>query len=86
LLLNGKRCESEIIYDIIKFSKSGIKKTSLMYSANLSFYQLNRYLDRLIEEEIISEKKNNGSRLFFMTEKGEELLTSLEKIVHFFND
>lgn len=80
MIFESKRSESEIIYKILSETKDGIKKTRLMYNANMSNTQLNRYLDQLIERNFLEERKDNGNNiLYYPTEKGEKLDTILKQ-------
>lgn len=85
MLFKSKRSESEILYDMLTVMKPGIKKTSLMYKAQLSYFQLNRYLGGLLDQSIIEEKTNKTqNKEYHLTEKGEKLLYSIENVLTFF--
>ncbi len=51
-----KRNRYELLADLLKSSKGGARKTSLMYAANLSFDLLNKYLALLAENGFIEKK------------------------------
>jgi len=81
LIFETKRSESDIINNILKETKDGIKKTQLMYKAKMSNTQLSRYLDKLIEQGFIEEQNNNGDGTFYhQTKKGEKLDTALQQV------
>jgi len=63
-----KRTKYETLYDIFQILKAtdGEKKTHIMYKANMSYFQLNNYINMLIDKELVQEK----SGLYFLTEKG----------------
>ncbi|HKW03980.1 MAG TPA: winged helix-turn-helix domain-containing protein [Nitrososphaerales archaeon] len=50
------RSRMEILYDIVSAAKSPVKKTNLMYKSNLSFKQLELYLDFLVEQGLVEVK------------------------------
>lgn len=67
-----KRGRMEIINDILELIMSGnIKKTHIMYRANLSFSQTQDYLSLLLEKELI-ERRNNR---YYVRQKGIKLLS-----------
>jgi len=68
-----KRSSYDIIYDILVTCKPGVKKTRLMYNANLSFEVLKKYVDVLVEKQLILKKDEK----FFVTEKGMKFLDIL---------
>ena len=52
-------------------NKNGrMKPTHLMYKANLSYNQMNSYLEELLEKEFISKATEKSSTYILMTEKG----------------
>lgn len=52
-----KRSRLETIHVILTLSVEGIKKTHIMYRANLSHLQLEKYLEVLVSKQFL-EKKN----------------------------
>jgi len=74
---SGKhRGSLDIIADILEASKVKARKTYLMYRCNLSFKQLENYLNLLLKRGLIStvEDNDNNASLFKITEKGEYFL------------
>ena len=61
-----RRVRHDIIIEILQNAKGGAKKTNIMYKVNLSFIQLELYLDNLAKAGLISEK----SGIWKTTEKG----------------
>jgi len=82
MLFKSQRSESDIIHDILVETKDGIKKTQLMYKANMSNTQLDRYLEKLIEQQFIQLRTNtdNGTT-YQLTEKGKQLDTALQQVL-----
>lgn len=81
--LGKKRDKLDITIDILKAlsDKMGrLKKTRLLYKANLSHSLLNRFLDALEKEgSLYVEKK--GSNIFVnLTEEGYKKLHELQKV------
>jgi predicted transcriptional regulator len=61
-----RRARHDIILEILKAAKNGVKKTKIMYKANLGFDQLKQYLNALKKENFITEE----SDIWKTTEKG----------------
>jgi predicted transcriptional regulator len=60
----------DIIAEILQVAVRGTKKTHIMYGCNLSFGQLQTYLDLLLDRELLrinSENGNGGDPTFFQT-------------------
>jgi predicted transcriptional regulator len=65
------RSRVEILYDIISAANPSSKKTHLMYKGNLSYQQLDLYLDFILKNGLMEERfSEDDGRLFFVTEKG----------------
>lgn len=62
----------EIVYDILSVINDGVKKTHVMYKANLSYKLLTRYLDELLTADLVVLKEN---ALYCLTERGDEFLS-----------
>lgn len=71
--MERKRSRIDIIHDIIlSIQRKGgkIKPTHLMYKANLSYNQMNLYLDELMKKDVIAKVTEKKSSYFIITEKG----------------
>jgi len=64
----GNRSRTEIVAMILDAANGGTTKTKIMYSAFLSYNQLNEYLSILIENNLIEYL--DGTKTFKTTEKG----------------
>lgn len=88
-MFNKRRCELQIIEDILNLSRTGAKKTEILYQSNMSFSQLKNYLSVLLENNIIEENivtNNNGkyNKFYKTTQKGNNLLDDINKIMAYF--
>lgn len=72
------RSRIEILYDIILAAKPYGKKTHLMYKGNLSYHQLESYLDFVLRNGLLEEKITEDSKFYFVTEKGAEFVRIFE--------
>lgn len=70
----NNRGKIEIMADILALSTSGIKKTHIMYRANLSYEQIMYYLNQLLTKGLMSQDVIDGSVVYCTTEKGREFI------------
>ena len=68
----GNRSRTEIVGNILDAANGGTSKTKIMYTAFLSYGQLNEYLSILIENNLLEYL--DGTHKFKTTEKGLNLL------------
>ena len=78
-MIANKRSELDVIADILRIKGS---KTAIMYGANLSYAQTQRYLELLHEAGFLQQGPTgkNGRRAYSPTEKGQKLLKLVEII------
>ena len=69
-----------IIAEILVIAKDGSLKTQIMYRANLSFAQLNEYLNFLLKRELLKVNAENRKTFYKTTSKGVKYLENYEKI------
>jgi len=71
----ARRSRFEIVYVILSFcGNAGAKKTRIMYQSNLSFKQLEKYLETLTGIGLLARDKG----VYRLTEKGERFLREFE--------
>jgi predicted transcriptional regulator len=69
---------------MLEIAKEGSLKTQIMYRANLSFNQLNDYLDFLLDNGLIMQTSRTGGdckEVYVITKKGVEYLQVHSKLV-----
>ena len=78
--MNNRRSNIEVIADMLRLGEAG--KTEIMYSANMSYGQLQKYLKFLLQLELI-DKVTVGNPIvtYRVTEKGLRLLRSIDSIL-----
>ncbi len=78
--MNHRRSNIEVIADILRLGEAG--KTEIMYSANMSYRQLQKYLDFMVESGFLEQivVPNPGIK-YKVTKKGQRLLRSIEPIL-----
>jgi predicted transcriptional regulator len=85
VIFNNKRSEADIVYELLMTAHKDIKKTRLMYQTNMTHSQISKYLDKLLEKQILDEKnKTTSGKVYSITDKGIELCKSLETVFDFF--
>ena len=70
-----------IIAEILEIAKDGTLKTQIMYKANLSFSQLNEYLNLLVKLNLLESKQINGRVIYRTTDKGFKYLDNYKEIL-----
>ena len=78
--MNSRRSNIEVIADMLRLGEAG--KTEIMYSANMSYSQLQKYLKFLLQLELI-DKVTIGNPIvtYRVTKKGLGLLRSIDSIL-----
>jgi predicted transcriptional regulator len=72
----GNRTRVEILASILKVASNGALKTHIMYKANLSHRQLERYLGFLEQRGLLAQgiDEEMGTRIYRVTDKGCDFL------------
>jgi predicted transcriptional regulator len=70
----NNRGKIQIMGDVLALGTSGIKKTHIMYKANLSYEQVHLYLEELIGMRLISQDVNPDGIVYRTTENGRQFL------------
>jgi predicted transcriptional regulator len=79
--VNRRRSDIEIIAEMLKVGENGAGKTEIMYSVNMSYSQIQKYLSYLLSEGFIDTIKIGNPCVYYrVTEKGEKLLQLLTSV------
>jgi predicted transcriptional regulator len=73
----------DIMARVLRIAQSPASKTHIMYGANLSYSQLERYLDFLLEKELLQRTEDASSRvkiLYLTTATGCSFLNAYQKL------
>ncbi len=76
----NNRGKIEIMADVLSLSTAGIKKTHIMYRANLSYEQIIHYLSQLLGKGLLSQDSSEGALVYRTTEKGREFLSCYSRM------
>ena len=78
--MQKRRSNIEVIADMLRLGEAG--KTEIMYSANMSYFQLKKYLSFLLQRGLIDEVAlGNPSVSYRVTRKGLDVLRNIDAIV-----
>lgn len=79
--VNRRRSDIEIIADMLKVGENGAGKTQIMYGANMSYRQIQKYLGYLVGAGYIDKMKmGNPSVTYQVTDSGLKLLQLISNI------
>jgi len=78
--MNNRRSNIEVMADILRVGRAG--KTEIMYSANMSYRQLQRYLEFLTQHGFIEVMKvGNPVTTYNVNKRGLRLLKTIETLL-----
>ncbi|MEW5841324.1 winged helix-turn-helix domain-containing protein [Nitrososphaera sp.] len=77
----NNRGRIQIMGDVLGLATSGIKKTHIMYRANLSYEQVHMYLAELIEKGLLAQSAGDEGVVYRTTERGREYLHYYGRLV-----
>ncbi len=75
-----RRDKLYIVAEILEIAKGGTLKTQVMYRANLSFTQLNDYLEFMLKIGLLEKVEVNTKDVYKATEKGLDFLQRYHEI------
>ncbi len=79
--VNRRRSDIEIIADMLKVGENGAGKTKIMYNANMSYSQIQKYLGYLMAQGFVDKMKlGNPSVTYQVTDSGLKLLELISSI------
>ena len=80
--MKHRRSNIQIIRDMLLVGETGAGKTEIMYSANMSYHQIQKYMSFLIAHGFIDKVEiDNPVVTYGMTNKGYSLLKSIETVL-----
>ena len=78
--MNHRRSNIQVIADILRLGQAG--KTEIMYSANMSYTQIQKYLGFLISHGFIDKVEvGNPVVKYTVTDQGRSLLRSIDTVL-----
>ena len=80
--MNNRRSNIEIIAEMLRIGENGAGKTEIMYNANMSYSQIQKYLGFLISHDFINKiHVGNPCVTYQITGNGVKLLKSIESVI-----
>lgn len=81
-----RRSNIEIIAEILRIGLHGAGKTEIMYTANMSYAQIQRYLDYLTSHGFITRVEKTGTtKAYHVTGEGIKLLDTIDSLLTMLN-
>jgi predicted transcriptional regulator len=80
--VSRRRSNIEIIADMLRVGENGAGKTEIMYSANMSYSQIQRYLDYLVNQGFINKVNMDNTLVAYqVTDTGMKLLKAIDALM-----
>ena len=77
-----RRSNIEIIADMLRVGENGAGKTEIMYTANMSYSQIQKYLDYLIGQGFIHKMEMDKTMVAYqVTDSGLKLLKAIDTLM-----
>jgi predicted transcriptional regulator len=78
--MERRRSNIEVIADMLRLGEAG--KTEIMYSANMSYFQLQKYLNFMLNLGLINKVTLGNPKVTYrVTRKGLRLLRNIDSIL-----
>ena len=84
--MERKRNKADIVHDMLRIIRENgdkVKKTHLMYKANLSHKQMESYLSELMKNNLIEKNTSEKKYSIKVTKKGSDFLVKYAQIKEF---
>ena len=80
--ISRRRSNIEIIADMLRVVENGAGKTEIMYSANMSYSQRQKYLDYLVNQGFITKVDMDNTMVAYqVTDSGLQLLKAIDTLM-----
>jgi len=77
-----RRSNIEIIADMLRVGENGAGKTEIMYTANMSYSQIQKYLDYLVNQGFINKVNMDNTMVAYkVTDSGLKLLKAIDTLM-----
>src|SRR4030042_879159 len=80
-----RRSNIEIIADMLRVGENGAGKTEIMYTANMSYSQIQKYLEYLVNQGFVNKVNiDNSVHAYQVTGSGLKLLKAIDTLMEMF--
>ena len=80
--VSQRRSNIEIIADMLRIGENGAGKTEIMYSANMSYSQIQKYLDYLLNHGFVNKVDMDNTLVAYqVTDEGIKLLRAIDSLM-----
>ncbi len=80
--VSQRRSNIEIIADMLRVGENGAGKTEIMYSANMSYHQIQKYLDYLVNQKFVNKVNLDNTLVAYqVTDSGLKLLKAIDTLM-----
>ena len=77
-----RRSNIEIIADMLRVGENGAGKTEIMYSANMSYSQIQKYLEYLVNQGFVNKVNMDNTMVAYqVTGNGLKLLKAIDTLM-----
>ena len=81
-----RRSNIEIIADMLRVGENGAGKTEIMYTANMSYSQIQKYLEYLVNQGFINKVNVDNTMIAYqVTDSGLKLLKTIDILMDMLN-
>jgi len=78
-----RRSNIEIIADMLRVGENGAGKTEIMYTANMSYHQIQKYLSYLVNQGFIHKVNIDNTMVAYqVTDSGFKLLKAIDTLMN----
>lgn len=78
-----RRSNIEIIADMLRVGENGAGKTEIMYTANMSYHQIQKYLNYLVNQGFIHKASVENTMVAYrVTDSGFKLLHAIDTLMN----
>ena len=82
-LVITRRGHMDIIADILRVTKEGVKKTKIIFRARINSEQSKKYLSLMVRKGLIEAEKRGTYVLYRVSEKGSKFLREYHELKEF---
>ena len=80
--VSRRRSNIEIIADMLRVGENGAGKTEIMYSANMSYSQIQKYLEYLVNQGFVNKVDLDNTMIAYqVTDSGLKLLRAIDNLI-----